>query len=247
MKLRILSLCALLLVAATAASSQEKLSKEEWQTQIKEYTSQGDSLKNELADLTKQVDALRSTLASLDKQIQTVRNETLALTGASDAVRTDFERRLQDLEHRVAGLLTLSDQDLYVHRSDIDSAQAIKDNLMKERIADAERYYERLQKIQSKIDNLRSTLAKVKSAAESEQHYVVRSWSKYRDCLWNISKKKNIYDSPFLWPKIWQANRERIKDPDIIHVGQRLMIPPPGSLTTAEKSAERVYWTKKHA
>ncbi|HTR80957.1 MAG TPA: LysM peptidoglycan-binding domain-containing protein [Bacteroidota bacterium] len=247
MKLKILSLCAFLLIAATSASSQEKLSKEEWQKQITEYTSQRDSLKNELGTLTKQIDALRSALASLDKQIQTVKDETLALSGASDAVRTDFERRLQDLERRVAELLTLSDQDLYAHRSDVDSAQAIKDNLMKERLADVERYYERLQKVQSKIDNLRSTLAKVASAAESEEHYVVRSWSKYRDCLWNISKKKKIYDSPFLWPKIWQANRDRIKDPDIIHVGQRLMIPPPGSLTTAEKSAERVYWSKKHA
>jgi len=237
----------LTLTAAAAANAQEKISKEEWQKQISQYTSERDNLKNELATLTKQVDDLRSTLASLDKQIQSVRDETLALTGASAAVRKDFETRLLSLEQRVAALQTLSDQDLYVRRFELDSAQATKDQLMKERIADAERYYERLQKVQSKIDDLRSTLAKVKSIAESEQHYVVRSWAKYHDCLWNISKKKQIYDSPFLWPKIWQANRDQIKDPDLIRIGEHLKIPPEGGLSTAEKAAEREYWNKKHA
>ncbi len=196
--------------------------------------------------MTKDIDGLRLTLASLDKQIQSVRDETLALTGASDATRKEFERQLQNLESRVAALLPLSNQDLYVHRFDVDSAQAMKDNLMKERIAAAERYYIRLQNIQSKIDNLRATLAKVKSVAESEEHYVVRSWSKYHDCLWNISKKKQFYDNPFLWPKIWQANRDQIKDPDIIRIGEHLKIPAASGLTTAEKNAEREYWSKRH-
>lgn len=246
MKTRILTLVAILLVVATASRADEKLSKEEWQKQITEYTSQRDNLKGELTKLTKEVDGLRSTLASLDKQIQTVRDKTLALTGATDKIRNDFEHRLQDLENRVAALLPLSNQDLYVRRFEVDSAQAIKDNLMKERIAAAERYYIRLQNIQSKIDNLRATLAGVKEAAESEQHYVVRSWSKFRDCLWNISKKKKIYDNPFLWPKIWQANREQIKDPDIIRIGEHLKIPPPGGLTSAEKRAEQKYWSQRH-
>jgi nucleoid-associated protein YgaU len=247
MKTRILTLLAVLLVVATVSSAQEKLSKEEWQRQITQYTAQRDSLKAELATLTKEVDSLRSILASLDKQIQAVKDATLALTGATDATRKDFEIRLKNLEDRVAALLLLSNQDLYARRFEVDSAQAIKDNLMKERIADAERYYLRLQKIQSNIDNLRATLATVKAVAAEEQHYVVRSWSKYHDCLWNISKKKEIYDNPFMWPKIWQANRDQIKDPDIIRIGERLKIPAPGDLTTAEKHAEKKYWSKKHS
>jgi nucleoid-associated protein YgaU len=247
MKTRILTLFVIILVVVTVSSAQEKLSKEEWQNQISQYTSQRDNLKSRLASLTKDIDGLRSTLASLDKQIQAVRDETLAMTGASEAMRKDFEDRLKALESRVAALLNLSNQDLYVRRFEVDSVQAIKDNLRKERIAAAERYYERLQKIQSNIDNLRATLASVKTVAAMEEHYVVRSWSKYRDCLWNISKKKKIYDNPFMWPKIWQANRDQIKDPDIIRIGEHLKIPPEGGLTTAEKRAEQKYWSQKHS
>jgi nucleoid-associated protein YgaU len=247
MKTRILTLFVILLLVAAVSSAQEKLSKEEWQNQISQYTSQRDNLKSRLASLTKDIDGLRSTLASLDKQIQAVRDETLAMTGANDATRKEFEERLKALESRVAALLTLSNQDLYIRKFEVDSVQTIKDNLMKERIADAERYFERIQKIQSNIDNLRATLASVKTVAAMEEHYVVRSWSKYHDCLWNISKKKKIYDNPFMWPKIWQANRDQIKDPDIIGIGEHLKIPPVSGLTTAEKSAEQKYWSQKHS
>jgi len=246
MRNRVLYLAVALLVVATVSPAQNKISKEEWQKQISDYTTQRNNLKNQLASLTKESDGLRATLAALDKQIQSTRDETLALTGATDAARKEFERRLQDIESRVAALLPLSDQDLYVHRFEVDSMQADKDRLMKERIASAERYFERLQKIQSKIDNLRATLAHINSTEESEQQYVVRAWAKYHDCLWNISKKKQIYDNPFLWPKIWQANRNQIKDPDIIRIGEHLKIPAAGGLTTAEKNAEREYWSKRH-
>ena len=247
MKSRILTPFVILLVVVTVSNAQEKISKEEWQTKVTQLTTERDNLKAELAKLTKEVDGLRSTLASLDKQIQAVRDETLAMTGASEATRKDFESRLKDLENRVAALIPLSNQDLYVRRFEVDSIQATKDHMMKERIAAAERYYLRLQKIQSNIDNLRTTLASIKTVAESEEHYVVRSWSKYRDCLWNISKKKQIYDSPFLWPKIWQANRDQIKDPDLIRVGERLKIPPSGGLTMMEKRAEQKYWRQRHS
>ena len=40
----------------------------------------------------------------------------------------------------------------------------------------------------------------------------VGSWSKDRDCLWNIAKKKDVYANAWMWPKIWQGNRDKIKD-----------------------------------
>lgn len=46
------------------------------------------------------------------------------------------------------------------------------------------------------------------------------------DNLWRISSYQNIYNDPSQWPKIYQANRDEIKDPDLIYIGQRLFIPP---------------------
>lgn len=43
------------------------------------------------------------------------------------------------------------------------------------------------------------------------------------DNLWNISKKE--LDTPFKWPKIYDANKNQIKDPNLIYPKQVLRIP----------------------
>lgn len=48
---------------------------------------------------------------------------------------------------------------------------------------------------------------------EFDKYKVVRG-----DNLWNISKAK--YLNPFMWPLIYWANKEQIKDPDLIFPGQ---------------------------
>jgi len=40
------------------------------------------------------------------------------------------------------------------------------------------------------------------------------------DNLWNISAKDSIYSNPYQWPLIYKANRDQIKDADLIHPGQ---------------------------
>jgi hypothetical protein len=54
--------------------------------------------------------------------------------------------------------------------------------------------------------------------------YTVGTWRENRDCLWNIAKKPEIYNDAFAWPKIWRANMDQIKNPDVIHPGMQLSI-----------------------
>lgn len=49
-------------------------------------------------------------------------------------------------------------------------------------------------------------------------HEVVRG-----DCLWNLAG--TFYQNPFDWPRIYDANRSDIKDPDLIYPMQRFTIP----------------------
>jgi nucleoid-associated protein YgaU len=44
------------------------------------------------------------------------------------------------------------------------------------------------------------------------------------DSLWKIAAKKKIYADPFQWPILFIANREKIKDPDMIRPGQDLKV-----------------------
>ncbi len=45
------------------------------------------------------------------------------------------------------------------------------------------------------------------------------------DCLWKIAGFTWIYNDPLQWPRIYKANKDKIKDPDLIYPGQILSIP----------------------
>ncbi len=45
------------------------------------------------------------------------------------------------------------------------------------------------------------------------------------DCLWNIAGSSEVYGNPLMWPKIYEANRNKIKNPDLIYPDQILIIP----------------------
>lgn len=54
----------------------------------------------------------------------------------------------------------------------------------------------------------------------SRLKYVVKKG----DTLWDISGMGKIYKDNFLWPLLFKANRDQIEDPDIIEIGQELIV-----------------------
>jgi nucleoid-associated protein YgaU len=58
---------------------------------------------------------------------------------------------------------------------------------------------------------------------EGKKIYEVIYNKKKRDCLWRIAGK--VYNNAKLWPLIYIANKDQIKDPDLIFPGQRFVIP----------------------
>lgn len=45
------------------------------------------------------------------------------------------------------------------------------------------------------------------------------------DCLWRIAARSEGYGDGRLWKRIHEANRDRIRDPDLIYPGQEIRIP----------------------
>lgn len=87
---------------------------------------------------------------------------------------------------------------------------------------------ERIETLQTEISLL---FAKVKKLEEelAVKPAQVTLKNLYRvkkgDTLWDISGYRNIYNDPFQWKKIYEANKDKITDPDLIYPGQRLIVP----------------------
>lgn len=72
----------------------------------------------------------------------------------------------------------------------------------------------------------------VEKIAGFPKEYTVQYNPKKRDCLWRISLTE--YNDAKLWPLIYIANRDKIKDPDLIFPGQKFIIPDPAGYKKEE-------------
>ena len=89
------------------------------------------------------------------------------------------------------------------------------------------------------LDRLRSELARLQGEYRGQAGHVqkIREEIEYfeglpknytvvrGDCLWNISGFESIYADPVQWPRIYRANTDQIKDPDLIYPDQVFDIP----------------------
>jgi nucleoid-associated protein YgaU len=239
---RVILVAALAMYVCSYAAAQE-MTKEEWQKQITETTAKRNALQTKLSALQSEVDKLKKDDAEKSAALKKCNDDLMALVGANDAAERAFAAQLDQVDAKINELSRLSNQDLWARKGEIDDVQKMLDEVKKNKLGALPKYYDRVKEQQNRLDALRKTL----DAAQLAMTYTVGTWAKDRDCLWNIAKKPKIYDNAFLWPKIWQGNKDKIKNPDIIKKGQVLSIPPKADLTNQEKAAVRSYWNKKKA
>jgi hypothetical protein len=242
MNARVLIMLATLLVFSIGlVMAQEEMTKEEWQQQIQKYTADRDRLDGQLKQLESDINSLKSQSTKGDEDFTKCMDELYALVGADAAKAAQYRSEIEAAENKANELMRLSDADLLARSKEVEELEGTVKNLWGNKLSLIPEFWDRLTALNEKVKSLQSTLAaQVKT-------YTVGTWSRDRDCLWNISKKKDIYDNPWLWPKIWQGNRDQIKNPDIIHTGQKLLIPKGNELTSDEKAAARKYYAKKAA
>jgi nucleoid-associated protein YgaU len=237
----LIMLAALLLFSFATAFAQDEMTKDQWQQEIQKYTAQRDDLNAQLKKMESDINGLKTQSAKLDDDYKKCMDELYALVGADAQKAAEYRAQIEAAENKANELMRLSDADLVARESEVDQLETTVKNLWGNKLSLIPEFWDRLTALNEKVKSLRATLsAQIKT-------YTVKTWSRDRDCLWNISKKKDIYDNAWLWPKIWQGNRDQIKNPDVIHTGQKLMIPKGNELTKEEKTAANKYYAKKSA
>jgi nucleoid-associated protein YgaU len=81
------------------------------------------------------------------------------------------------------------------------------------------------------------------AAAGSLSEYVVAKG----DSLWKISAKAEVFADGFHWPLIYIANKDRIKDPDLIKPDWKLVIPRDIDASKAAEAVQKAKETPRYA
>jgi len=216
----------------------QDLTKAEAEVRINEFSTRVNTLQGQLDALNAEMNTMNQQMTQLVNDAKKCRDDIYALVGATEADVRNFRERLGRIESRVREIGGMSDEQIGGMRGELDSLEMQLNGMRREKIAVLPEFYNKIIDIARQINDIRG---RAKSST-----YTVGTWAKDRDCLWNIAGKEQIYNDPFMWPKIWQANTDKIRNPDVIFPGQVLSIPPAGPKTDEELRAERLYYRRRN-
>ncbi|MCE5305123.1 MAG: LysM peptidoglycan-binding domain-containing protein [Chloroherpetonaceae bacterium] len=217
----------------------QELTKKEATARIIDFQSRIENLQKDMNAVDEQLRQAKADLDQLNADFSNCRKEILTILGVTQADIDAYRQTLGTLEGKVRQLKSLSNDQLIARQDEVKAAENELNQLRSNKISVIPEFYD---KIIADARDIRGLYREKKIST-----YTVGTWAENRDCLWNIAGNMEIYADPFLWPKIWQANTDKIKNPDIIHPGQVLTIPDKAQLTTDEQKAERRYWRNKRA
>jgi nucleoid-associated protein YgaU len=197
-----LALLALLVFFSTSVIAQEEISTDEWEAEIARLTEEKASLTQQIEGLQAEVNALAEKKNSL-QAFEDCQNEMYALVGADADEVADYSAKVNALM-----------ADISAKKAEKADRQAELDALKTSKLSALPGFYDLVHgKLQKMLD------AWV-VASKDIDYTVVRG-----DHLWGIAKKDAHYGNGHAWPMIYNANRDQIKNPDLIYPAQVFKVP----------------------
>lgn len=204
----------LLLFFAVAVSAQDRMkdmTEEEWQAEMNRLTQKKADLTSELNSLQNDVKDLKAKFAGMQAYEECI-DEIYAMVGATKSDADNFKNKIDAVNRRIQAREQGTKEDV----------QAELDALKANKISALPRYY----------DKVHNQMQRALDAWDDKPKEILYTVVK-GDHLWGIAGKSDHYDNPFAWPKIYRANRDQIKNPDLIYPKQIFKIP---NLTDDEKA-----------
>ncbi len=216
----------------------EKLYEDQAKIRIEKFKKEINMLEQTLSNLEAQIAEMEKKLNGTKAKLKDCNESVYEMLGATPNDIEAFRQKLGVIAGKVRSMQRLSDDVLADRQDEVYALEDELNELRMSKIALLPEFYNKIVKLAKDIN---PGLIREKKVEE----YIVKSWFENRDCLWNISGNVDIYGDPLQWPKIWQANTDKIRNPDLIYPGQVLTVPPQGPKTPEEVRAERRYWRQK--
>ena len=199
-----------LLLSLSGFAQDEEMTSEEWEAEMTRLAGKKQALTAEIEALNADLDNLNATLSGLEDPEVCI-DELYAIVGATRQDVDNFRNAVNELD----GKIRRKEGPKADRQADLDALKMNKISALPE-------FFDKVHnQMQQALDNWIEK-------PDVISYTVVRG-----DHLWGIAKKKEHYGNPFAWPVIYKANREQIKDPDLIYPNQVFKVPP---LSEEEKS-----------
>jgi nucleoid-associated protein YgaU len=207
----LLALSVLMLAVTGYAQEERKIKKADYQVQLADWQGRDAAANQKIETLEADVAALKAELAGTQTSIDDTWTSIYAAVGSDAAGVAAYGQNLDAINSKIDGLAAISPEDLFRRSEEVSAICA-------ELSAAKESNISKLTAMENKLAELDGKLAALKAKIPSnifDQYTVVDS-----DYLWKIAKKDDIYGDPFQWIRIYNVNKDQIKNPDLIYKDQ---------------------------
>ncbi len=201
-------------MVGSVSAEETKITREQYTADLAEYTGREVQAQADIKTLDASIASLKSQIDEVQAVIDRINQEILALVGATEAHVKAFGQRLDTLLRQLQGLAALAPEELQRRRGELKAAAMDLAELKASQIS-------ALPEMAAKIVRAEKLLNDLMMRAPDQITYEVMKG----DHLWGIASKPEIYEDPYMWPRIYRANRTLINDPDLIYPKQMLTVP----------------------
>ena len=212
-----LALALLLTVSENAAAQEEKkMTREDYIAQMADLTDREMKAKAEIGNSDDQIAMLKKQIAETEMANNDLNAQILAAVSGSSAEVMSFGKNLDSITDQLEGLLALPPEVLIQRRGEVKALAAQVEDLKQHKIS-------ALPEMADKLANIDKMLAQL--IARVAQPVTIDYTVSRGDNLWSIAKQDKVYADPYMWPRLYRANKDQIQDPDMIYPDQTLAVP----------------------
>ena len=194
----------------------EEMTQEQYLAELQKWQDRLAAAEQGITDEDARIERLKQELEALNTEIDQTWDEIYAACGSDKAGNEAFVGELNQLKNDVNAFLNMSAEDIYTRMNELDDFQARLDEFKKNDLSVISANEQLINQIQSLINQARD-----KGSSVTPPSYTVMRG----DYLWKIASKPDIYGDAYAWMRIYTANSELIKDPNLIYPNQVFSIP----------------------
>jgi len=171
----------------------------------------------------RRLEELRGELNKVDEEHGMVYNDILNYLKVDQNDSAEWgivEKKIDYFNKQINGFNSLSDGELWQGKKDIFTFRSEWNDYRDENYSKIPDFMDDVMLIENRLTRLENDLESKKPAYTEDTYTVVKG-----EYLSKIAGYKFIYDDPSLWGIIYRANRDQIKDPNILDPNLVLKIP----------------------
>ena len=202
-------------------------------------TLQGDvtTLQGDMITVQGDVTTLQGDMTTVQGDVATLQGDMTTVQGDVATLQKnekDHEKIHQVLKKDVKDLQTsvsVAKEMAATAKMEADQARKEIKQLARDTQEKTDLLFAKVNSLEKRVRALEQRVGKKPLKLKPKKLYPVKKIGKLYEVkkgesLWRISGHKDVYNDPSKWKKIYEANKNKIANPNVVYPGQRLVIPP---------------------